>query len=156
MAIFTPERSLNYLQKTTVVLRHIFKDMTTEQATQLAPGVSGWNALEVMGHLVDLEEIFTVRVRRMLTENKPEFEKTDPDDMAIKHDYAHQDIQDMLERFLQLRREFIVLLKSLRPDEWERRGVHPSYGVISVLDLATNTALHDLNHLGQISEALGI
>ena len=73
MAIYTPQRTLTFLQKTPVILNHLFHDMTTERAKQLAPGITGWSGLEVVCHLVDLEEIFTVRVRRMLSENKPAF-----------------------------------------------------------------------------------
>ena len=40
-------------------------------------------------------------------------------------------------------------------DEWSRRGVHPSSGVITVLELATNVGLHDLNHIAQMTVALG-
>jgi hypothetical protein len=156
MSPFTPQRSLNYLEKTTVVISYLFKDMTTERSKQLAPGVSGWSALEVMGHLVDLEAIFTARLKRMLNEENPTFEKTDPDQMAIDHAYASQDIQQQVTKFITLRQEFIALLKSLSEEQWNRTGVHPAYGPMTVLDLATNTPLHDLNHLGQISEALGI
>lgn len=155
MALFTPERTLNFLSKTPQVLTYIFHDMSTERAKQLAPGVSGWNALEVLCHLVDIEEAYIVRVRRMLAETKPTFAGTDPDGLALQHEYAKQDLHDMLERFIQLRRELIAILRALRPDEWERRGIHPSYGLMTVLELATNVPLHDLNHLGQISEALG-
>ena len=155
MPVFTPERTLNYLQKTTAVVDYLFHGMSNERAKQLAPGISGWNALEVMGHLVDLEAIFTARVHRILNETNPTFDRLNPDQMAADHGYAQQDIQQQVAKFLQLRREFITLLTSLSEEQWTRGGIHPTYGPMTLLDLATNTALHDLNHLGQISEVLG-
>jgi hypothetical protein len=130
--------------------------MTTERAKQLAPGIKGWNALEVMCHLFDLEEVYFMRAKRIIAENKPEFPAVDQVALVIQHDYAHQDIQDMFARFVQLRQEFVAFLTPLQEDQWSRRGVHPSSGVITLLEHATNVSLHDLNHLGQMTEALGV
>lgn len=155
MPPFSPQRSLNFLQKSTEVVRYIFKDMTTDRAKQLAPGISGWSALEVMGHLVDLEPVFTARVRRVLVEENPAFTAVDADQLAKDHAYAQQDIQQQVAKFIHLRGEFIALLTSLSEEQWTRSGVHSAYGQMTILDIATSTALHDLNHLGQIAEALG-
>ena len=88
-------------------------------------------------------------------ENKPEFASTDPDGLAIQHDYTHQDIHDMYERFVERRKEFVAFLTPLHEEEWSRRGVNSTAGVITVLELATNMGLHDLNHIAQMTVALG-
>ncbi|MCA0454201.1 MAG: DinB family protein [Chloroflexi bacterium] len=155
MAMFTAEKAIKAMDKTPLVLKYILKDLTNDQAKQLAATAQGWNALEVMCHMADFEDIFFSRAKRMIAENKPEFPQTDPDGMAVQHDYANQDIHDMYERFAQRRAEFIAFLKPLQEEEWSRRGVHFSAGVITVLELATNMGLHDLNHLAQMTEALG-
>lgn len=155
MAMFTVEKALRAMEKTPLVLKFIVKDLTNDQAKQLAPTAQGWNALEVMCHLVDFEEIFFSRAKQMISENKPEFPKSDPDGLAIQHEYAKQDIHDMYDRFVQLRREHVAFLSALQDDQWSRRGVHFAAGVITVLEQATNMGLHDLNHLAQMTEALG-
>jgi len=155
MAMFTAQKAISSMEKTPVVLNYILHDMTNEQAKTLAPNAKGWNALEVMCHLVDLEELYFSRAKRIVSENKPEFAPIDPDAMAIQHDYAHQDIQDMYARFVQLRKEFIAFLTPLQEEDWARRGVHSSAGVITLLEHATNVGLHDLNHLAQMVVALG-
>jgi hypothetical protein len=156
MAMFTAQKALRTMEKTPVVLDYILHDMTSERAKQLAPDAKGWNALEVMCHLVDLEEVYFMRAKRIIAENKPEFPAVDQEALVIQHDYSHQDIQDMLARFVQLRKEFVAFLTPLQEEDWSRRGVHPSSGVITLLEHATNVSLHDLNHLGQITEALGV
>ncbi|MEP6988749.1 MAG: DinB family protein [Chloroflexota bacterium] len=155
MAMFTAEKAIRAMEKTPLVLKYILHDMSNERAKQLAPTAKGWNALEVMCHMTDFEDIFFTRAKRMISENKPEFESTDPDAVARLHDYAHQDIQDMFERFVQRRQEFIAFLTPLQEEEWSRRGVHSTAGVITVLELATNMGLHDLNHIAQMTVALG-
>ncbi len=155
MPVFTPQRSLMNLQKSIDIISFLFKGMSTERAKQLAPGIVGWSALEVMGHLVDLESVFTARIRRVLVEDNPAFTPIDPDQLAIDNAYAQQDIQKQVAKFIQLRKELIALLNTLTEEQWSRGGIHPSYGPMTILDIATNTPLHDHNHLGQIAEALG-
>ncbi|MBI1278415.1 MAG: hypothetical protein GC179_09830 [Anaerolineaceae bacterium] len=155
MAMFTAEKAIRAMEKTPLVLDYIIRDLSNERAKQLASNAKGWNALEVMCHLVDIEDIFFSRAKRMIGENKPEFSPTNPDELAVQHDYAHQDIHDMFERFVQRRQEFIAFLTPLQEEDWSRRGVHPSSGVITVLELATNVGLHDLNHIAQMTVALG-
>ncbi len=155
MTMFTAEKAIRAMEKTPLVLKYIIHDLTNERALQLAPTAKGWNAVDVMCHLVDFEEIFFARAKRMISENKPEFESSDPDGLAIRHDYAHQDIHDMFARFVQLRKEHIAFLTPLHEEEWSRRGVHSAAGVITVLEQATNMGLHDLNHIAQMTEALG-
>ncbi len=155
MAMFTAEKALRAMEKTPLVLKYILHDLTNERAKQLAPTAKGWNALEVMCHLVDIEEVYFTRAKHIIAENKPEFPAVDPDALAIQHDYAHQDIHDMYERFVQLRKEFVAFLTPLHEEDWARRGIHPASGVITLLEHATNVGLHDLNHLAQMTEALG-
>ncbi len=155
MAMFTAEKAIRAMEKTPLVLKYIISDLTNERASQLAPTAKGWNAIEVMCHLTDFEDIFFSRAKRMISENKPEFASTNPDGLAIQHDYAHQDIHDMFERFVERRKEFVAFLIPLQEEEWSRRGVHATAGVITVLELATNMGLHDLNHIAQMTVALG-
>jgi len=156
MAMFTAQKAISSMEKTPVVLKFILHNVSNEKAKTLAPTAQGWNALEVMCHLVDLEEVYFMRAKRIISENKPEFPAVYQVALVTEHDYAHQDIQDMYERFVQLRKEFVAFLTPLQEEDWSRRGVHPSSGVITLLEHATNVSLHDLNHLAQMTEALGV
>ena len=105
---------------------------------------------------MDIEEVYFTRAKSIVAENKPEFPAVDQEALVIRHDYAHQDIQDMYARFVQLRKEFVAFLTPLQEEEWSRRGVHPTFGIITLLEHATNVSLHDLNHLAQMTVALGL
>ena len=106
MAMFTAQKAISSMEKTPVVLKFILHDVSNEKAKTLAPTAQGWNALEVLCHLVDLEEVYFMRAKRIIAENKPEFPSVDQVALVTEHDYAHQDIKDMYERFVQLRKEF--------------------------------------------------
>jgi uncharacterized damage-inducible protein DinB len=155
MPILTPYKALRSIKKTPMILEVLLADLSTEHARTLTDGPDGWSILEIVCHLTDLEDIYLTRVRRALAEVKPEYAAVDNDELAQLHEYANQDLFDMFERYVARRRELLALLTSLREDEWLRRGVHPQSGVMTVLEMATNTALHDVDHIGQIIQALG-
>jgi hypothetical protein len=64
-------------------------------------------------------------------------------------------LRDQFERYVELRRQFIALIANCTEDQWSRRGVHPESGVVTLLELAINVGLHDVNHIEQIVRALG-
>jgi hypothetical protein len=52
---------------------------------------------------------------------------------------------------LRARREgLITLLDSLTSEQWRRPGLHPQQGPATVLDVAINIGLHDIDHLEQL------
>ena len=155
MPMFTSEKALRSLRKTPVILAGILDNVSQERAQQATDGPDGWNGIEIVGHLLDYEEIFFERAKRMLAEDKPALEGYDQDALVKDHDYAHQNLQDVFQRFVTLRRTFINLLTTLTDEEWARQGVHPQSGEITVLEHAINITLHDVNHIEQIVRTVG-
>ena len=96
------------LRKTPVILAGILDNVSQERAQQATDGPDGWNGIEIVGHLLDYEEIFFERAKRMLAEDKPALEGYDQDALVKDHDYAHQNLQDVFQRFVTLRRETIL------------------------------------------------
>jgi hypothetical protein len=52
------------------------------------------------------------------------------------------------------REETLAHLRGLSPEQWQRGGVHPRRGRITVGDFVTDIAWHDDNHLDQLRRAL--
>ena len=57
-----------------------------------------------------------------------------------------------LASFARQRQANVKWLKKLRPAQLKRRGTHQKVGVISVEELVTEWAFHDLGHIKQILE----
>ncbi len=55
-----------------------------------------------------------------------------------------------------MRAENLDKLRSLnlRPEDFERRGKHPVFGVVKLSQLLATWAAHDMTHLHQISRTL--
>lgn len=144
-----------WLAKTTVdVLSNILADVTQEMATTYRDSGDGWTALEALCHLRDFDYVFQRRVERMLNEEMPDLVPVDHDQLVIDNRYNEQDLAEVLADFVQHRRGFIDLFKSLSDDQWERHGNHPERESFSMTDAVMQLGLHDVTHIEQITRTL--
>ena len=56
---------------------------------------------------------------------------------------------ELRDEFTQLRGESLVLVRSLKPEELERAGLHPQVSRLTVDELIHEWVHHDANHLRQ-------
>jgi len=79
----------------------------------------------------------------------------DPDRWAAERQYRRSnDPREALAAFARRRGETALLLERLGPGEWQRGGLHPARGRITIADYAVALASHDANHLAQLHRAL--
>jgi hypothetical protein len=153
MAVLNIAKAKRGLPKTPALLRLILNDVTQEQAQNAWD--ADWNVVYVVCHLRDMEAVFTERLQMMLEQENPAFPLTNEKELAVQNRYAEADLRDALTEFEQRRRHFIALVENLTPEQWERTGMHAHFGETTVLTLAINSAIHDLDHMEQITRALG-
>ena len=55
-----------------------------------------------------------------------------------------------MDEFASLRRQSVYALWELDEDDWERRGVHPYLGPLTIMQVAREMNEHDLAHLWQL------
>ena len=155
MAILSPAKAIRSLKKTPFILESVLKPITQDMAKTYTDGADGWSILYIMCHLYDYEHFYTERARLMLELDNPTFPQVmNNDELAVHRNYAGQNLRDTLESYLTKRREFIQLLEGLSDEQWTRQGNHQQQGEVTVLTLAVNTALHDVDHIGQILQAI--
>jgi hypothetical protein len=65
-------------------------------------------------------------------------------------------LPDLLDEFSRLRAENLDRLRglNLRDEDFERRGLHPALGPVTLGNLLSTWAAHDLTHLHQISRIM--
>jgi hypothetical protein len=119
-------------------------------------GEGTWSAFEIVGHLVFAERTdWMPRVRTLLEngEDRP----FDPFDRTAQlRDRRGKSFEELLDEFASLRRESLAALRAmqLRPEDLARTGMHPALGVVTLRELLSTWALHDLTHLHQLSRVL--
>ena len=109
----------------------------------------GWCLKEIAAHLGDCEEHLLHSLELIVHQETPRIPALDADALVLEHDYRQLDLYEQLERFEYLRQRTVNLLWSLMPEEWERTGLHPYQGPMSVLRLVHEQNEHDLEHLWQ-------
>lgn len=147
--------AVNALRRTNILLNDVLRGMTQAQAVAARDGADGWNVVEIVCHLRDLEDIYQRRIVQMTAEDNPPVLAFDVTNAVIANDYAHADLREALAVWNERRAGSLEALAALAPGDWERTGVHPAYGAYSVLDAVLRTALHDVNHTEQVLKALG-
>jgi hypothetical protein len=148
--LVSPMKALRTLRKTPAILDAILRGVTQEQATSLRDGPDGWSVLFIACHLRDLEEIFTKRATDILDHDNPTFAVTSNEELIRRNNYAAQDLRAALDEYHARRKRFIALLEALDDRQWRRSGTHPEQGAATLLDVAVNAGLHDVDHIEQI------
>jgi len=113
------------------------------------PAPGEWSLKEIAAHLRDAEACFLERLRLIVSQDEPDLPDIDVDAYVLEQDYQSLDLYEVLLEFSRLRQRSSSLLRSLEPSEWEREGLHPYRGRLSIMQVARDMNEHDLSHLWQ-------
>lgn len=119
-------------------------------------GENTWSPFDVVGHLIHGERADWVpRVKMILQFGEGQtFVPFDREGHA--REIRGKSMEQLLDEFARVRSENLAELSALnlRPEDLERRGRHPSLGVVTLSELLATWAAHDLTHLHQISRIM--
>ncbi len=119
------------------------------------PAPGAWSPTEIVCHLRDAEEMFDRRFADILTMDEPALPEAGPADRwASERQYRLHDPALAAAHFRRRRGESLATLVGLAPDDWQRGGIHPAHGRITLDVLVALMAWHDDNHLEQLTRAL--
>lgn len=140
---------LEVLAETHSALEHATRGL--DKDTLRKPEKPGkWSVIEVVQHLADTELVLGFRYRKVLAEDSPRIPAFDQDAWAAGLRYRDARLSDALAQFHALREANLALLHAVRPDQWERYGLHEERGKETLAHMIRLEAAHDLYHLGQI------
>jgi hypothetical protein len=152
--LLNPDKALRTLRKTPFLLETLLRGMSPQDAARLRDGADGWSIVYILCHMRDEEDIFAQRVRDLLAKPRPTFGYALNDELAVKNRYDAADYPAVLDDFMARRRAFIALLETVTDDQWLLEGEHPLQGPATLLDVALNVGLHDVDHMEQIARCL--
>jgi len=118
------------------------------------PDGKSWSPKEIICHLRDTDELFMSRFQAIITMDEPKFSPADADRWAEDRQYLRNDAPQALAALRKRRSEVLNFLRGLKPEQWERAGIHATRGRETLRDWFTLMANHDLNHLEQMKRAL--
>ena len=118
-----------------------------------ARGPERWSIHEIIMHIADSEMQGSFRIRKTWAEPPSEWPVHDQDQWSRMHRYNAQSAKD--------RRRALMLIRLAREHalpvfwnaagaDWDRNGVHPEFGVLTLRNLLELYADHAERHLEQI------
>lgn len=149
------EDTVAVLERTPAALDALLRAMP-EMWTRRNEGENTWCAAEVVGHLIHGERTDWIpRARRILefAESKP-FERFDR--QGHMREMEGKTVEQLLDEFREARAESLRELRAmgLQEEDMERRGRHPVLGTVTLGQLLSTWAAHDVNHLHQIARVM--
>jgi hypothetical protein len=133
------------------LLRAAVAGMTRQQLT--ARPVSGkWSTLEVLCHLADFEIVYADRMKRVIAEHEPTMFGGDPDTFAGRLAYQERDAEEELLMVELVRRQMVRILRTLKPEDFQRRGNHSESGMLTLETLLQRITGHIPHHVRFIEE----
>jgi len=151
---FDERSAMAVLSSTPNVLRALLARLPADWL-EANEGPETWSPRDILGHFIHGEDTDWIGRARMILREAPEpFPPFDR--FAQFKRFAGMEIPALLDLFEKRRRENLAELASwkLGPRELALRGIHPSFGPVTLEELLATWVVHDLNHLGQLSRVL--
>ena len=147
------EQTVSLLAHTPAALNALLRELP-DTWTRSNEGENTWTPFDVIGHLIDCEHTnWLPRAKWIL-----EYGDTQPFPPFDRHARETQgrSLPQLLDEFARLRSENLDKLRALnlQPQDFDRRGRHPALGEVTLSNLLSTWAAHDLTHLHQISRIM--
>ena len=149
----TPATILDALERAPRTVRALI-DEVPGVLLKRRPRPEKWSAHEHACHVALVDPIFRARLDRMLAEDTPLIVTYDPDADEAPDRLLQMDLAAALDRFDEVRAEFVERARRLSRAEWARRAEHTEHSHYSVFIMLRHLALHDMLHAYRIEESL--
>ena len=118
------------------------------------PPDEDWCLMGIAFHMQDVEAKVQKQIEALLRGYEPEIPHVDLDDIPFREDYDDADEEELLEEFHYLRRRTAYALWDASEREWERAGIHPYRGRVTLTQIVRDLYQHDLEHMWQARRIL--
>jgi uncharacterized damage-inducible protein DinB len=139
-------------------LRRAVAGLSPEQL-RARPVPGKWSTLEVVCHLVDSDQAWCHRLKRVIVEDRPLLIGYDETQFTAGLPYHEADIEEELALMEGMRRQMARILRGLPEAAWLRTGVHNERGLVTLeemLRLEVEHVPHHLAHIVEKRKALGL
>jgi hypothetical protein len=151
---FSLEAGKEVLRATPETLRALLSDLS-DGWTAGDEGPDTWSPYQVVGHLTYIEECDWIDRTKVILEHGTDRVFDPVDREAGFTRFKGWTLSDLLDRFSTVRTTNLASLDALvGVGDLERRGIHPTFGEVTLGELLATWVAHDLNHLGQIVKTL--
>lgn len=110
----------------------------------------GWTPRQVVHHLADAHMNAFIRCKLALTESTPPVKPWDENLWAELPDTKAAPVDLSVELLAHLHARWVLLLRSMKPEDFKREFNHPHYGKVSIAEALAHYAWHSRQHTAHI------
>jgi uncharacterized damage-inducible protein DinB len=111
----------------------------------------GWTVRQLLHHVPDSHMNAYIRCKLALTEDSPTIKPYDQEAWAKLPDSALTPVEVSLSLLEAVHTRWVNLLRSLRPEDFQRKFNHPETGVQTLDSTVALYAWHSNHHLGHVT-----
>ena len=128
----------------------------SDEAASVAPGdgegEAQWSPKQQLAHLAEMETAYRAWVEAALAEDDPDVSRVRGDRVAIPLTAAQgRSLADLAAQLREQRARTLALIRSLRPEQFERTASQPMFGRLTVMQWLRSYYRHDRMHRDQIA-----
>ena len=152
---FELSKSVEILERTPKVVKAML-DGLSDDWIRNNEGPETWSAYDIVGHLIHGEKTDWIQRIQIVLSDSADKKFTPFDRFAQKNTDQKRSIEDLILEFSELRKKNLMVLKALNitSDDLDCTGIHPDFGKVTLGQLLSTWAVHDLGHLAQISRVM--
>lgn len=149
------ELTIAMLARTPATLNAMLRDLP-DTWTQANEGEKTFNAYEVVGHLAHGERADWMPRVKMILEHGEGRAFVPFDRFAQDRESAGKSLPQLLDEFAELRAQNLNQLRALgvTDQQMQLRGKHPRLGSVTLGNLLSTWAAHDMTHLHQLARIM--
>lgn len=151
---FELTEAIAILKRTPIALRSMLLGLS-DKWTHENEGGETWSSFDVVGHLIHGERTdWITRAKIILRDVDKNFESFDR--FAQFEESRGKELTELLEEFEKLRSANLkdLIQLDISEKDFEKTGIHPEFGEVTLKELLSTWVVHDLNHIAQISRVL--
>jgi uncharacterized damage-inducible protein DinB len=127
-------------------LLDILDGLSDEQIRmQLNPGK--WSIFENIVHLQTYQHTFINRIRKILDEENPVFDRYTAEADPLFHDNCTKSSREIMQDLLTVRKELSNSILAFKEADLVKEGTHPVYGKMNLIQWLNFFLLHEAHHL---------
>jgi hypothetical protein len=101
---------------------HAALDALTDRQARYKPGPQEWSIKEVIGHLNDVERVFSYRLLRISRNDPTPLPGFEQEDFVRESRFDHASLNDLVCEFEYLRRANILMIQNIPGEALQRHG----------------------------------
>jgi hypothetical protein len=152
----TNEQRRDLIEKIRSLPKQLELVVSSLPAEQLTTPTSGgeWTIAQNVHHIADSHMNSYIRMKLILTEDYPTLKPYDQEKWASLADGANTALENSLLVLQGLHRRWVTLFESLGEADWQRAGLHPEIGEVTIENILQIYVDHGEAHLDQIRRTL--